>query len=153
MRAYGESGPMRPVFPRARPKLEKEATMPDVPALVGIEGHVKGEEMKLEYGKTIIVGRSRSADLSLRRMEAITSMSDVQRDSDNDLRTVSGRHFEITMYNIGSIEIVNLSPNGTYVDGKLADKIILDDVAENSHEIRMGTKEVFRLEMKSYDED
>jgi hypothetical protein len=153
MRPYGESGPVRPVFLRAGWKLKKEATMPDIPTLVGIEGHVEGEEMKLEYGKTIVVGRSRSADLSLRRMNAITSMSDVQRDADSDLRTVSGRHFEITMYNISSIEIVNLSPNGTYVDGKLADKIILDDVADKTHDIRMGTKEIFRLETKSYDED
>ena len=132
-------------------RRRKGTDMPDIPTLVGASGHVEGEEMRLEYGKTIVVGRSRSADFSLRRMEAVTSMSDAERDADSDLRTVSGRHFEITMYNVGSIEIVNLSPNGTYVDGKLVDKIILDDVAEESHDIRMGTNEVFRLEMRPSD--
>ncbi len=126
--------------------------MPSIPALVGVQGHVSGEEMRLEYGKTIVVGRSRSADFSLRRMNAVTELSDDEREADHDLRTVSGKHFEITMYNLGSIEIVNLSPNGTYVDGKLVDKIIIGDVAKKSHEIRVGTSELFRLEMKSYEE-
>jgi len=126
--------------------------MQKVPTLVGVSGHVQGEEMKLEYGKTIVVGRSRSADFSLRRMKAVAAMTDEEREKDQDLRTVSGRHFEITMYNPNSIEIVNLSPNGTCVDGKVVEKIVLDDVATKAHEIRIGSKEVFSLEMKSYEE-
>jgi pSer/pThr/pTyr-binding forkhead associated (FHA) protein len=131
---------------------EEESAMQKLPTLVGFEGHVEGEELKLEYGKTFVVGRSRSADFSLRRMKAVAGLSDEERDADEDLRTVSGKHFEITMYNLGSIEVVNLSPNGTYVDGKLIDKIIIDDADKNSHEIRIGSKEVFRLELKSYEE-
>ncbi len=123
--------------------------MQEVPTLVGVEGHVKDNEMTLDQGKTIVVGRSRSADLSLRRMKAVKNMTDEEREDDHDLRTVSGRHFEITMYDLGSIEIVNLSPNGTYVDGKLVEKIVLDDVEEKSHKIRIGVCEVFRLEMRS----
>ena len=121
--------------------------MDKVPVLVGIEGNVEGARTALEYGKTIVVGRSRSADFSLRRMPAVMKMTDEEREQDHDLRTVSGRHFEITMYNLKSVEIVNLSPNGTFVDGKMVDKIILEDVAERPHEIRIGTKEVFTLEM------
>ena len=108
--------------------------MQGIPTLVGVSGHVEGEEKGLEHGKTIVVGRSRSADLSLRRMQRIKEMTDDERESDHDLRTVSGRHFEITMYNLGSIEVVNLSPNGTYVDGRLVDKVILEDVAVRPHE-------------------
>ena len=126
--------------------------MQNIPTLVGAAGHVRDEEMKLEYGKTIVVGRSRSADFSMRRMKAVTAMTDEEREADPNLRTVSGRHFEITMYNLGSIEIVNLSPNGTYVDSRLVDKIVLDDVAKKSHEIRIGADEAFRLEMKSYED-
>lgn len=124
--------------------------MQQVPTLIGVAGHVKGEEMKLEYGKTIVVGRSRSADFSLRRMKAVAAMSDEEREKDQELRTVSGRHFEITMYNLNSIEIVNLSPNGTCVDGKFVDKIVIDDVATRPHEIRIGSQEVFSLQMKEY---
>jgi pSer/pThr/pTyr-binding forkhead associated (FHA) protein len=136
------------------PPLEgKGHEMQNIPTLVGISGHVEGEEMKLEYGKTIVVGRSRSADFSLRRMASVKAMSDDEREADQDLRTVSGRHCEITMYNLGSIEVVNLSPNGTYVDERLVDKIILDDVAKKSHDIRIGTGEVFRLETRPYEDD
>ncbi len=127
--------------------------MQNTPTLVGISGHVEGEEMKLAYGKTIVVGRSRSADFSLRRMAKVKELSDNEREGDKDLRTVSGRHCEITMYNLGSIEIVNLSPNGTYVDERLVDKIIIDDVAKKAHDIRIGTGEVFRLETRPYEDD
>ena len=81
------------------------------------------------------------------------ALTDQEREADKDLRTVSGRHCEITMYNLGSIEIVNLSPNGTYVDERLVDKIILDDVAKKSHNIRIGTGEIFRLETRPYEDD
>jgi hypothetical protein len=122
--------------------------MAKIPALVGTGGHVEGESFPLDFGKTLVVGRSRSADFSLRRITRVASMSDDERENDQDLRTVSGKHFEITLYNVESIEIVNLSPNGTYVDGKLVDKIILTDVAEKPHEITIGAKEQFRLELK-----
>jgi pSer/pThr/pTyr-binding forkhead associated (FHA) protein len=127
--------------------------MQNIPTLIGASGHVEGEEMKLEYGKTIVVGRSRSADFSLRRMAKVKALTDDEREANKDLRTVSGRHCEITMYNLGSIEIVNLSPNGTYVDERLVDKIILDDVAKKAHDIRIGTGEIFRLETRPYEDD
>jgi pSer/pThr/pTyr-binding forkhead associated (FHA) protein len=126
--------------------------MEKIPTLVGTSGHIEGEQFKLEYGKTLVVGRSRSADFSLRRIAKVANMADDERENDQDLRTVSGKHFEITMYNVESIEVVNLSPNGTYVDGKLVDKIILTDVAENTHDIRIGSSEVFRLQLKEQTE-
>ena len=127
--------------------------MPKKPALVGVSGHVEGEEMVLDYGKTVVVGRSRSADFSFRRIPDIASLSDMERENDHELRTVSGKHFEITPFGEDSIEIVNLSPNGTYVDGKRVDKIVLDDVAEKEHQIRIGAKETLRLELREVEGD
>ncbi len=121
--------------------------MPEKPVLVGVEGHVKGERMVLDYGKTVVVGRSRSADFSLRRISDIAKLSDEERQDDHDLRTVSGTHFEITPFSEDSIELVNLSPNGTYVDGKRVDKIVLEDCAEKTHEIVLGATEVLRLKL------
>lgn len=74
------------------------------------------------------------------------ALSDEERDSDADLRTVSGRHFEITVYDEGSVEIVNLSPNGTYVNNKLTEKVMLSDIAETTNKIKIGTSEVLTLE-------
>ena len=126
----------------ARAEREKK------PALVGTAGHIEGEEMVLDYGKTVVVGRSRSADLSLRRLPHVAELSDEDRQNDHDLRTVSGKHFEITPFSEESIEIVNLSPNGTYVDGKRVDKVVLDDVADKPYEIKIGAKETLRLELR-----
>jgi len=124
-----------------------------VPTLVGVGGHVKDESFALEYGKSVIVGRSRSADVSLRRMPSYLEMSEEDLEKDTAFRTVSGRHFEITMYNLGSIEIVNLSPNGTRVDGDQVDKKIIDDVETKSHVVEIGAAEKFVLEMKEHEVD
>jgi hypothetical protein len=118
------------------------------PRLVGLSGHVAGEELILEYGKKVVIGRSRSADWSLVRMKAWTAKSETEREADDAFRTVSGKHFEITMVNLGSIEIVNLSPNGTMLDGKPASRTTITDVASTPHEIRFGADEILRLETK-----
>ena len=72
---------------------------------------------------------------------------------DHDLRTVSGKHFEITPFSEDSIEIVNLSPNGTYVDGKRVDKVVIDDIADETHDIKLGAKEVLRLELRDVEDE
>ncbi|HOX04970.1 MAG TPA: FHA domain-containing protein [Planctomycetota bacterium] len=119
-----------------------------MPRLVGVSGHVAGEELALEYGKKVTIGRSRSADWSLVRLKAWTAKSESEREADDSFRTVSGRHFEITMVNLGSIELVNLSPNGTLLDGKPVSRVTLTDVATTPHEIRFGADEILRLEAK-----
>jgi hypothetical protein len=122
------------------------------PRLVGVSGHVAGEELSLEYGKKVVVGRSRSADWSLVRLKSWTSKSEAEREADDAFRTVSGKHFEITMFNLGSIELVNLSPNGTLLDGKPVSRATLTDVASTPHEIRFGADEILRLEAKVQEE-
>ena len=77
--------------------------MQRIPTLKGVEGHVEGEEINLEYGRTIVVGRSRSCDFSLRRIESWLEKSEEDREKDRSFKTVSAKHFEITMYNVGSI--------------------------------------------------
>jgi len=118
------------------------------PRLVGLSGHVAGEELILEYGKKVVIGRSRSADWSLVRMKAWAAKSETEREADDAFRTVSGKHFEITMVNLGSIEVVNLSPNGTMLDGKPVSRTTITDVASTPHEIRFGADEILRLETK-----
>lgn len=122
------------------------------PKLIGTAGHVIGEELALEYGRKIVVGRSRSADWSLVRMKSWSGKTEDERNADDAFRTVSGKHFEITMFNLGSIELVNLSPNGTLLDGKPVTRTTLTDVASTPHEIRFGADEIVRLEAKMQEE-
>lgn len=127
--------------------------MQKVPVLIGIAGHVKNVRYPLEYGKTVVVGRSRSVDLSLQQMDSYLNMTDKEREEDRAVRTVSGRHFEVTMYNLKAVEIVNLSPNGTYVDGKPVDRLLVDDLAQKSHEIAFGLAERMKLAMEEVADD
>ncbi|MCZ7644326.1 MAG: FHA domain-containing protein [Planctomycetota bacterium] len=131
---------------------ERPLVMQRIPTLVGTGGHFAGEIHPLEYGKTISVGRSRSADFSLRRTQKYREQDPNTRETDASAKTVSGKHFEITMYNLGSIEIRNLSSNGTFVDGKRIDSAIVDDVAKTSHEIRFGQNEILKLEMRVHED-
>jgi len=122
--------------------------MDAVPTLVGTAGHVAGEVLPLEYGKKVTVGRSRAADWSLVRMRSWTGKSPEEQADDDAFRTVSGKHFEITMYNLGSIELVNLSSNGTKLDGNPVDRATITDLATNAHEISFGVDEVLGLQMR-----
>jgi hypothetical protein len=127
--------------------------MQRVPTLVGVAGHFQGELYPLEYGKPMVIGRSRMVPVSLRRTEKYRLMNDEQREKDESAQTVSSKHFQITMFNLGSIEIKNLSPNGTRLDGKPIDAAIVTDVATKAHKIDFGADEAFTLEMRAKPED
>lgn len=126
--------------------------MPRIPTLVGIAGYFAGEILPLEYGRKLVVGRSREADLSLRRTRVYRSRSQTEREKDNAAKTVSGFHFEITMYNLSSIELKNLSPNGTYLDGRPISKTVIKDMATASHELSFGVDEKMKLELREHEE-
>src|ERR1700753_819798 len=112
--------------------------MQRIPTLVGTSGHFKGQLYALEYGKPMVIGRSRMVAISLRRTQKYRLMSETERDKDEAAQTVSGKHFQVTMYNLGSIEIKNLSPNGTRLDGKPFDTSVINDIASKVHKIEFG---------------
>jgi len=119
------------------------------PVLVGVDGFVAGEEIPLQYGKTIIVGRSRSCDISLRRCPRWRELPVEERETEADFKTVSRKHLRVTFYNANSIELEDLSSNGTFVDGKRIERILISDLKEREHEILLGTKERFSLAWKA----
>ena len=126
--------------------------MQRIPTLIGISGHFNGECYPLQYGKTLTVGRSRAADFSLRRTPHYRTLQPDARETDEEAQTVSGKHFQITLHNLRSIEVKNLSPNGTYLDGKPVDSAVLNDLANTVHEIRFGLNEGFKLEMRTHED-
>jgi hypothetical protein len=123
--------------------------MQRIPTLVGIAGHFAGEAYPLRYGRTLTIGRSRKSDFSLKRTEKYRTQSAEEREMDESALTVSAVHFQVTMYNLRSIEIKNLSPNGITVDGDVVEQIVLNDVATKPHQIRFGLEEAVRLEMQA----
>jgi len=125
--------------------------MQRIPTLVGTRGHFKGEFFPLQYGKTIVVGRSRESDFSLKRTEKYRGQSPDERDKDESAQTISAKHFQITMFNLRSIEIKNLSPNGTHLDGQLVETVLLEDVSTRTHSITFGSEEILSLEMRMHE--
>jgi pSer/pThr/pTyr-binding forkhead associated (FHA) protein len=115
------------------------------PVLIGVEGFVQGEEYPLDYGQTLIIGRSRSCDISLRRCPKWLEQNPANRDETKDFKTVSRKHVRVSFYNANSIEIEDLSSNGTFVDGKRVDRILISDIKERGHELLLGTRERFKL--------
>jgi len=127
--------------------------MQRIPTLIGVGGHFKGEQYTLRYGRTITIGRSRDADFSLKRTEAYRTLTPEEHDQDEAAQTVSAKHLQVTMYNLRSIEIKNLSPNGTQVDGRPVESLVINDIATTAHVINFGVQEVLRLEMREHSDN
>ncbi len=123
--------------------------MPEGPILVGIEGFVQGEEYPLWRGATVVVGRSRSCDISLRRCKAWLALDPQKRNEQSDFKTVSRKHVRISYADDNNIEIEDLSSNGTFLNGEKVSRVAIHNLRERSHELLLGTREKFRLEWRS----
>ena len=100
-----------------------------------------GEFVKLSLGERIVCGRSRHCDWSLKRTPAFLKKQDGQRQEIRDSlawRATSRRHCRISYIAPDMVDIENLSPNGTLVDGHQVDRIVLTDCRTQDHRIRMG---------------
>ena len=110
--------------------------------LTGTSGIGKGERVKVNLGETVHAGRSRDCQFSLKKTDRYLSDRDGERAAISEslaFRAVSRRHCRIAYLAPDLVEIVNLSANGTFVDGHRVDRIVLDDVRRRAHEIRLGT--------------
>lgn len=119
------------------------------PVLVGADGFVRGVDFPIEYGSTVVVGRSRSCDLSLQLLDSWGALNPDEQSHEKDFKTVSRKHVRISYYNANSIEVEDLSSNGTFVDGKRIKRIVITDLRDRSYELLLGTREKFRLEWRS----
>jgi pSer/pThr/pTyr-binding forkhead associated (FHA) protein len=116
--------------------------------LVGTEGLLKGHRLKVPLGESVVVGRSRSCDLSTRRSKAfLRATEEVQRRilADRAFLMVSRRHVQVTYHSADRIEIRDLSQNGTFVDDRRVDRAILSGVDDGGVEIRLSRSETLRL--------
>ena len=116
--------------------------------LVGTAGLLKGHRLRIPLGESVVVGRSRSCDMSTRRSRPfLRATEEVQRRilADRDFLMVSRRHVQVTFLAPDRIEIRDLSKNGTFVDDRRVDRAILSDIEGKGVEIRLSRSETFRL--------
>jgi pSer/pThr/pTyr-binding forkhead associated (FHA) protein len=121
----------------------------DGPVLVGTDGFVLGEEFPIDMGSTVVIGRSRTCDISLRRCRSWLALDEERRESQDDFKSVSRKHIRISYYDSSNIEVEDLSSNGTFVDGRRINRTVITDIRERSYELLLGTRERFRLEWRS----
>ncbi len=115
-----------------------------VPVLIGTAGIVQGESFVLAPGVAVVIGRSRSCDISLRRTAGYLKAPSDSRDIDHDFNTVSRRHARVEV-GPGRARIEDLSTNGTFVNGDHLSGSIEIDLANGVCALRLGTRESFDL--------
>lgn len=110
--------------------------------LQGVEGLVKGEEYNIELGESIVLGRSSKCDICLKYLceDEVTGQK--------HFNTISREHVRISFHNPTTIEIEDLSSNGTYIDGKQISSYIISDATIRAHHLQLGAKEKFLLVLK-----
>ena len=109
--------------------------------LKGFGDLAEGEDIKLCLGETVICGRSRHCDWSLKRAAGYLKHAADERKEIRETiawRSISRRHCRITYIAPDMVDIENLSSNGTLVDGHQVDRLVLTDCRERTHEITLG---------------
>ena len=122
-----------------------------VPVLLGTAGMVDGECYLLEKGKDIVIGRSRSCDISLRRTATYLKTPPAQRDGDHDFNTVSRRHIRLNITN-NTVNVQDLSTNGSFCNGEPMREPVIIDLNTGPCTVRMGTRESVQLALLPSDD-
>jgi pSer/pThr/pTyr-binding forkhead associated (FHA) protein len=110
--------------------------------LSGIAGLVQGEEFEIELGESVVLGRSSKCDICLKYL-----CEDAENQTTH-FNTISREHVRISFHNPTSIEIEDLSSNGTFIDGQPISIHVISDAIINPHELQLGSQEKFLIELR-----
>jgi pSer/pThr/pTyr-binding forkhead associated (FHA) protein len=105
------------------------------------KGAGQAEMLKVNLGESVVLGRSRSCEWSLKRTDAYLKDQNGSRAEMKQslaFRSVSRRHCRITYIAPDMVDVENLSPNGTLVDGHRVDRVVLTDCRSKLHTIQLG---------------
>lgn len=130
-----EPKPAAPVGPKGNVKL------------IGIAGLVKGEEFSIAQGTSATVGRSRDCTICLREVPRARDLKEGDELLEKHFNTVSRVHMRVTYHAPDNVEIEDMSSNGLFLDGKrINGKVVLKDLPEHRHELKLGTHETFCID-------
>lgn len=116
---------------------------PPVPTLTlrARDSSVQGETLRLALGERVTCGRSRRCHWSLKRTVPYLEDKDGTRnqlEATLAFRSVSRRHCRISFLAPDMVEVENLSSNGTLVDGRPIDRLMLTDCRTRAHVLQLG---------------
>jgi pSer/pThr/pTyr-binding forkhead associated (FHA) protein len=112
--------------------------------LAGADGLLRDDVFQIRLGQSIIVGRSRKCHVSTRRSRSFLSADEMeQREilAEESFLRVSRKHTKISFLARDQVEIWDLSKNGTYVDGKRVDRLLVPVLGGDAVEIRLAKSE------------
>lgn len=110
--------------------------------LRGTRGLATEESFYVNYGQVLIIGRAPHCDISY------SSFKNYPKDNTQEYTlNISREHVRVAFYNSHSVQIKDLSANGTFVNGQAIRKIFITDLAYSgkNYEIRLGPTETFIL--------
>ena len=118
-----------------------------IPVLIGTTGLVADEVFLLPNdGHDVVVGRSRSCLVSLRRVRHYLDAPPAIRDNDHDFNTVSRKHIRLVIHS-GVASVEDLSSNGTWCNDEPVHAPRNIDLNQGPCTLRLGTREEFRLQL------
>jgi pSer/pThr/pTyr-binding forkhead associated (FHA) protein len=123
------------------PSAEEPYDDRHVLALCGTGELGEGSHLPIRLGESVVVGRSRHCDWSLKRTPGWLRKPDAERvriRKSLPWRATSRRHCRISYIAPDIVDVENLSINGTIVDGHKVDRIVLTDCRRHPHSIRLG---------------
>jgi pSer/pThr/pTyr-binding forkhead associated (FHA) protein len=113
--------------------------------LTGTAGLVAGERYLLAEVADVVLGRSRSCDVSLRRCGGYLKAPAATRDQDHDFNTVSRRHLRIQV-GLGRMTLTDSSTNGSFLNDEQVRQPLTVDIGVATWTIRLGTRETLTLQ-------
>jgi hypothetical protein len=116
---------------------------PPLPTLLlkAKDAGVEGETLRVTLGESITCGRSRRCHWSLKRTVPYLEDHNGARERLQGtlaFRSVSRRHCRISFLGPDLVEVENLSSNGTLVDGRAVDRLMLTDCRTKAHVVQLG---------------
>ena len=109
------------------------------------DGATQGETLRITLGMSIVAGRSRGCEWSLKRTLPYLEDPDGARGKMREalsFRSVSRHHCRVSFLAPDMVEVVNLATNGTLVDGRKVDRLMLLDARLRTHTILLGPEGV-----------
>jgi pSer/pThr/pTyr-binding forkhead associated (FHA) protein len=139
--------------PRAAPPDAPGAGAESFLVIRGRGGLLDGELVKVPLGATVVLGRSRRCDVSLKKSARYLLSAGADRAAIRSrlaYRAVSRRHCSVRFASATTVEITNHSPNGTFVDGRAVTRLRLDDIRRRGHRLTLGRRgDEFEVEFGS----
>ena len=105
--------------------------------VVGVDGMVEGEVFRVPLGSQVVVGRSRSCDISLRKCLKYLSLDPEERARNKHFQTVSRQHLQISVERTYE-QFIDLVARGRDMTPEAVDEVAQGRVWSGARALELG---------------